>query len=255
MLFILGLLWLYTFVSVRKWCYCDLFANLFFDYLMFERRHKDFLSFMTCIVMKFSKKCESYIYIKERVFRISDFARVQYYRWCVDPRQFRLEKQEKALLCQLYDRSSCLSKINKGILLQFSALHTSNRHKLTGYIVASIFFHGDINVTEISWKREIKEKKKEKGREKSGRNTFSSLRIKRKDDRRRDGDYTSRAKGRPCSSPLFQLSIGHRRKLHVAFPCVTMHAGYNRITLLLCHQEDHYAQPGARRRSERNCIV
>lgn len=162
MLFILGLLWLYTFVPVRKWCYCDLFANLFFDYLMFERRHKDFLSFMTCIVMKFSKKCESYIYIKERVFRISDFARVQYYRWCVDPRQFRLEKQEKALLCQLYDRSSCLSKINKGILLQFSALHASNRHKLTGYIVASIFFHGDINVTEISWKREIKEKKKGK---------------------------------------------------------------------------------------------
>lgn len=54
------------------------------------------------------------------------------------------------------------------------------------------------------------------------------------------------------ASQLFQLSIGHRRKLYVAFPCVTRHAGYNRITLLLRHQEGHYMQPGARTRSERN---
>lgn len=52
---------------------------------------------------------------------------------------------------------------------------------------------------------------------------------------------TQVVKGR--SQRLFQLSIGHRRKLHVVFPCVTRHAGYNRVTLLLRHQEDHYAQP------------
>lgn len=59
---------------------------------------------------------------------------------------------------------------------------------------------------------------------------------------RRVGPVITRVvKGR--SQRLFQLSIGHRRKLHVVFPCVTRHAGYNRVTLLLRHQEDHYAQP------------
>lgn len=56
---------------------------------------------------------------------------------------------------------------------------------------------------------------------------------------------TQVVKGR--SRRLFQLSIGHRRKLHVVFPCVTRHAGYNRVTLLLRHQEDHYAQPCSRK--------
>lgn len=63
---------------------------------------------------------------------------------------------------------------------------------------------------------------------------------------RRVGPVITRVvKGR--SRRLFQLSIGHRRKLHVVFPCVTRHAGYNRVTLLLRHQEDHYAQPCSRK--------
>lgn len=190
--------------------------------------------------------------IKERVFRISDFARVQYYRWCVDPRQFRLEKQKEVLgyttVPPAYRKS--IREFFYNFLYYMRRIVTNRRE----YRCIDIFPRW--HKRNRNFVKERNKRKKEKGRERAdGRNTFSSLRIKRKDDQRRDSDYTSRAKGRPCSSPLFQLSIGHRRKLHVAFPCVTMHAGYNRITLLLCHQEDHYAQPGARRRSERNCIV
>lgn len=59
---------------------------------------------------------------------------------------------------------------------------------------------------------------------------------------RRVGPVITRVvKGRSISQRLFQLSIDHRRKLHVVFPCVTRRAGYNRVTLLLRYQ-DHYQQ-------------
>lgn len=72
-------------------------------------------------------------------------------------------------------------------------------------------------------------------------NTFSSSIGERRRIPCRPGHYTG-SEG-SIAKALFQLSIGHRRKLHVVFRCVTRHAGYNRVTLLLRHQEDHYAQP------------
>lgn len=113
--------------------------------------------------------------------------------------------------------------------------------------------HGiNFHVTEIWRNKEIIKKKEEKER-----TPKHFLVAKNEEEGWSTPGWWLHERRRVDRAPLqlFQLSIGHRRKLHVAFPCVTMHAGYNRITLLLCHQEDHYAQPGARRRSERNCIV
>lgn len=153
-------------------------------------------------------------------------------------------------------RSSCitsfyLSKINQRI---FNFLYYTYCRIVTNWqeyrCIDDINFHAK----EIWWKKEIIKKKR--GREKNGRPKHFLV-AKNQEEGWSTPGWWLHEQRRVDRAPLqlFQLSIGHRRKLHVAFPCVTMHAGYNRITLLLCHQEDHYAQPGARRRSERNCIV
>lgn len=90
-------------------------------------------------------------------------------------------------------RSSCitsfyLSKINQRI---FNFLYYTYCRIVTNWqeyrCIDDINFHAK----EIWWKKEIIKKKREGGKRADARNTFSSLRIKKKDDRRRDGDYTS----------------------------------------------------------------
>lgn len=77
----------------------------------------------------------------------------------------------------------------------------------------------------------------------SASQTLSRHRESRTMDRMacRPGHYTG-SEGSGDLAKALQLSIGHPRKLHVVFPCDTRHAGYNRVTLLLRHQENHYQQ-------------
>lgn len=188
-----------------------------------------------------------------KVSFIFDFTRVRY---CADVSIFVIfdwKKKRSSSRIVLHDRSFYLSKINlnQGILLNFLYCTRifESRRKLTRISSAE-------SVTQIWRNKEIIviRKKKEKG---GKRRPKHFLVAKNREEGWSTPGWWLHERRRVDRAPLrlFQLSIGHRRKLHVAFPCVTMHAGYNRITLLLCHQEDHYAQPGARRRSERNCIV
>lgn len=158
---------------------------------------------------------------------------------------------DDASIGKIKKRSSCITLIeNQSQGVFFNFLHCRIVTNWREYRrIHGINFH----VTEIWRNKEIIRKKR---RKRSGRPKHFLV-AKNEEEGWSTPGWWLHERRRVDRAPLqlFQLSIGHRRKLHVAFPCVTMHAGYNRITLLLCHQEDHYAQPGARRRSERNCIV
>lgn len=120
--------------------------------------------------------------VKERkVFRIFDFTRVRYYRWCIDPRHFRLEKP-------FTYRKSILTRESSSIFCTIRPVESSNRHKLTR--ISLHRRHKFPRKRNLVKERDNK-KKREGGKRTDARNTFSSLRIKKKDDRRRDGDYTS----------------------------------------------------------------
>lgn len=212
-------------------------------------RHKDFLSYGDWRVL-------SWNFLKNvKGKRKKSFSHIQFYTCSIlqmvhRSSSFSIGKIKKDPLVSLpstYRKSTRESSI----FCTIRTVESSNRHKLT-----RISLH---RRHKFPRKRNLvkeRDNKKKRGREKSGRPKHFLV-AKNQEEGWSTPGWWLHEQRRVDRAPLqlFQLSIGHRRKLHVAFPCVTMHAGYNRITLLLCHQEDHYAQPGARRRSERNCIV
>lgn len=94
---------------------------------------------------------------------------------------------DDASIGKIKKRSSCITLIeNQSQGVFFNFLHCRIVTNWREYRrIHGINFH----VTEIWRNKEIIKKKEGKGAD--ARNTFSSLRTKKKDDRRRDGDYTS----------------------------------------------------------------
>lgn len=94
---------------------------------------------------------------------------------------------DDASIGKIKKRSSCITLIenqSQGVFFNFLYCRIVTNWREYRRI------HGiNFHVTEIWRNKEIIKKKGGKGAD--ARNTFSSLRTKKKDDRRRDGDYTS----------------------------------------------------------------
>lgn len=152
-------------------------------------RHKDFLSYGDWRVL-------SWNFLKNvKGKRKKSFSHIRFYTCSILQMVHRsssfsigkIKKDPLVSLPSIYRKSTRESSI----FCTIRTVESSNRRIVTNWqeyrCIDDINFHAK----EIWWKKEIIKKKREGGKRADARNTFSSLRIKKKDDRRRDGDYTS----------------------------------------------------------------
>lgn len=149
-------------------------------------RHKDFLSYGDWRVL-------SWNFLKNvKGKRKKSFSHIRFYTCSIlqmvhRSSSFSIGKIKKDPLVSLpstYRKSTRESSI----FCTIRTVESSNRHKLTR--ISLHRRHKFPRKRNLVKERDNK-KKREGGKRADARNTFSSLRIKKKDDRRRDGDYTS----------------------------------------------------------------